>query len=77
MWSARPIKKSGLHAIPDDYLISSKYLSMDFVILLITPRPMILRNVWFGCDDYISKPNNSQKLFELLNKYLPAKTSIN
>jgi len=30
-----------------------------------------------GCDDYISKPINSQKLFELLNKYLPAKASIN
>ena len=30
-----------------------------------------------GCDDYISKPINSQKLFELLNKFLPAKASIN
>jgi len=30
-----------------------------------------------GCDDYISKPINSQKLFELLNKYLPVKESIN
>lgn len=29
-----------------------------------------------GCNDYFSKPINSQKLFELLNKYLPAKASI-
>jgi len=29
-----------------------------------------------GCNDYISKPINSQKLFELLNKYLPAKASF-
>ncbi len=30
-----------------------------------------------GCEDYISKPINPQKLIEILNKYLPAKTPAN